>query len=89
MPKDEPTLRSGDLIALRTCCSAGDGSARSDAAASSAPKIDNRKIDMRSVELREKRSALKEHRYLVRQSDGLVLVVGPWRPLRVSPAVVL
>src|SRR5450759_549235 len=39
------TLKSGDLIASRTFCSAGE-SARSDEIARTAAKIDKRKIDM-------------------------------------------
>jgi hypothetical protein len=41
------TLKSGDLIASRTFCSAGE-SARSDEMAKTAAKIDKRKIDMLS-----------------------------------------
>src|SRR5439155_10118190 len=41
------TVRSGDLIASRTFCSAGGGSARSDVTAISAIKINKRRADMR------------------------------------------
>jgi len=41
------TLKSGDLLASRTFCSAGE-SARSDEITKTAAKIDKRKIDMLS-----------------------------------------
>ena len=52
-------VKPGDLIASRTFCSAGDGSARSDAIATSVVRIDTRKIDM-WFKYGEKRSALKK-----------------------------